>query len=46
MFISLWNWRASLNKFNEALANWMQSNNYNSKKVETLIKAQNYLFNN
>lgn len=46
MFTSLWNWRASLNKFNEALTDWMQSNNYDSKKVEALIKAQNYLFNN
>ncbi len=46
MFVSLWNWRASLSKFNEALNNWMQENNYDSKKVETLIKTQNYLFNN
>lgn len=46
MFVSLWNWRAALIKFNEALNNWMQENQYNDKKLDTLIKAQNYLFNN
>ena len=46
MFVSLWNWRAALSKFNEALNNWMQENQYNDKKLDTLIKAQNYLFNN
>ena len=46
MFVSLWNWRAALSKFNEALDNWMQENQYDAKKLDTLIKAQNYLFNN
>ena len=46
MFVSLWNWRAALSKFNEALNNWMQENQYDAKKLDTLIKAQNYLFNN
>lgn len=46
MFVSLWNWRTALNKFNEALNNWMQENQYDAKKLDTLIKAQNYLFNN
>lgn len=46
MFVSLWNWRAALSKFNEALNNWMQENQYDVKKLDTLIKAQNYLFNN
>lgn len=46
MFVSLWNWRAALSKFNEALNNWMQENKYDTKKLDTLIKAQNYLFNN
>lgn len=46
MFASLWNWRAALSKFNEALNNWMQENQYDPKKLDTLIKAQNYLFNN
>lgn len=46
MFVSLWNWRAALSKFNEALNNWMQENKYDTKKLDALIKAQNYLFNN
>lgn len=46
MFVSLWNWRAALSKFNEALNNWMQENQYDAKKLDTLIKAQDYLFNN
>jgi hypothetical protein len=46
MFVSLWNWRAALSKFNEALNNWMQENKYDTEKLDTLIKAQNYLFNN
>ena len=46
MFVSLWNWRAALSKFNEALNNWMQENQYDAKKLDTLIKAQNHLFNN
>ena len=46
MFVSLWNWRAALSKFNEALNNWMQENQYDAKKLDTLITAQNYLFNN
>ena len=46
MFVSLWNWRAALSKFNEALNNWMQENQYDAKKLDILIKAQNYLFNN
>lgn len=46
MFVSLWNWRAALSKFNETLNNWMQENKYDTKKLDTLIKAQNYLFNN
>ena len=46
MFVSLWNWRAALSKFNEALNNWMQENQYDAKKLDVLIKAQNYLFNN
>ena len=46
MFVSLWNWRAALSKFNEALNDWMQENQYDAKKLDTLIKAQNYLFNN
>ena len=46
MFVSLWNWRAALSEFNEALNNWMQENQYDAKKLDTLIKAQNYLFNN
>lgn len=46
MFVSLWNWRAALSKFNEALNNWMQENQYDAKKLDTLVKAQNHLFNN
>lgn len=46
MFVSLWNWRAALNKFNSALSTWMQSNNYDAKKVDTLIKAHRYIYKN
>jgi hypothetical protein len=38
MFTALWNWRASLIKFNEALDRWMIDHGYNKTQVETLTK--------
>ena len=38
MFTSLWNWRASLLKFNDALDKWMLANNYNKSIVNALIE--------
>lgn len=39
MFTALWNWRASLMKFNEALDKWMVDNGYNLSQVEVLTKV-------
>lgn len=39
MFTALWNWRASLMKFNEVLDRWMIDNGYNSSQVEVLTKV-------
>ena len=38
MFTALWNWRASLMKFNEVLDRWMADHGYNKSQVETLTK--------
>lgn len=38
MFTALWNWRASLIKFNETLDRWMTDHGYNKSQVETLTK--------
>lgn len=39
MFTALWNWRASLMKFNETLDKWMIDNGYNSSQIEILTKV-------
>lgn len=39
MFTALWNWRASLMKFNEVLDKWMIDNGYNSSQIEVLTKV-------
>lgn len=39
MFTALWNWRASLMKFNEVLDKWMIDNDYNSSQIEVLTKV-------
>lgn len=39
MFTALWNWRASLMKFNEILDKWMIDNGYNSSQIEVLTKV-------
>ena len=39
MFTALWNWRASLIKFNEVLDKWMIDNGYNSSQIEVLTKV-------
>lgn len=38
MFTALWNWRASLMKFNEVLDRWMIDHGYNKSQVEILTK--------
>jgi hypothetical protein len=38
MFTSLWNWRASLLKFNDALDKWMIANDYDKSIVNALIE--------
>lgn len=45
MFVSMWNWRASLNKFNQALQQWMSDNKYDLNKVHKLIHTQNLIYN-
>lgn len=39
MFTALWNWRASLMKFNETLDRWMVDNGYNLSQIEVLTKV-------
>ena len=39
MFTALWNWRASLRKFNDVLDKWMVDNGYNLSQVEVLTKV-------
>ena len=38
MFTALWNWRAGLMKFNQALNKWMEDRHYGSNTVEVLTK--------
>ena len=38
MFTALWNWRASLMKFNTVLDRWMVDHGYNKSQIETLTK--------
>lgn len=40
MFTSLWNWRASLIKFNNAYDEWVKSSGYTEQQVEVLLEAQ------
>jgi hypothetical protein len=44
MFTSLWNWRAGLIRFNEAVAKWQSDNKYTDRQIEVLIKAEQMLF--
>ena len=44
MFTSLWNWRAGLIRFNEAVAKWQSDNKYSDRQVEVLIESEQKLF--
>ena len=44
MFTSLWNWRASLIKFNQALYNWQKSHGYSDEQVDALAEASQRIY--
>jgi len=39
MFTSMWNFRAALGQFREALLKWKTDNSYTDSKVEDITKA-------
>jgi hypothetical protein len=39
MFTSMWNWRAGLMQFNEALAEWKQQHSYSDDDVVRITQA-------
>ena len=44
MFTSLWNWRAGLIKFNQALYNWQKSHGYSDEQVDALAEASQRIY--
>ncbi len=44
MFTSLWNWRASLIKFNQTLYNWQKSHGYSDEQVDALAEASQRIY--
>lgn len=44
MFTSMWNFRAALNQFREALKDWKTSNSYTDAKVNDITKAADEIF--
>lgn len=46
MFTSMWNFRASLNQFLNALGEWQAEHKYSSEDVQKIIEAQNYIYEN
>ena len=44
MFTALWNWRAALIKFNEALHTWQTEHSYSDKQVEVLTQASQLVY--
>lgn len=44
MFTSMWNFRAALGQFREALSKWKTDNSYTDDKVEAITKAQDEIF--
>lgn len=40
MFTSLWNWRASLIKFNKAVEDWQSEHGYTEQQINALLEAQ------
>ena len=44
MFTSMWNFRAALGQFREALSKWKTDTSYTDSKVEDITKAQNEIF--
>ena len=39
MFTSMWNWRASLKLFNEAVEKWKIESGYTDKQLDALLEA-------
>ena len=46
MFTAMWNWRASLEKFNTARIQWQGSHNYTDQQVDALIEAEQLQYRN
>lgn len=44
MFTALWNWRAALIKFNEALAQWQAEHGYTDEQVNALTQAEQLIY--
>lgn len=44
MFTSLWNWRAALIQFNEALDKWKQNYSYTDKQLNILLEASQMVY--
>lgn len=44
MFTSLWNWRASLIKFNQALYDWQKEHGYSNEQVDALAEASQRIY--
>ena len=44
MYTAMWNWRASLYNFNEALNKWKADKNYSTSKVNRIVEAEKDLF--
>ena len=46
MFTSMWNFRAALEQFNDALSTWKNDHNYTSEFVDKLLEVQHYVYKN
>ena len=44
MFTSLWNWRASLIKFNQAVYDWQKAHGYSDEQVDALAEASQLIY--
>ena len=46
MFTALWNWRASLIKFDNALTKWQQEHSYKPEQITALTQAAQMVYDN
>jgi len=46
MFTTLWNWRAALKLFNNAVTKFKEENKYSDKKLDLILEAEYEIFKN